>query len=100
MVQRDFYRIIRGVVLHEKKKDVVMLNLSEQAVAETRLPKPDANAFRVLIAMSVLCFLIVAVISRLLPRSLRPLGVGHASESCLQEARRTAHTVIPYAFMR
>ena len=45
-------------------------------------------------------FFVVAVISRLLPRSWRPLGVGHASESCLQEARRTAHTVIPYAFMR
>ena len=77
-----------------------MLNLSEKAVVETQLARPDANAFRLLIAMSVFCFLIVAVVSRLLPRSLRPLGVGHASESCLQEARRTAHTVIPYAFMR
>ena len=77
-----------------------MLNLSEEAVVQARLARPDANAFRLLIAMSVFCFLIVAMVSRLLPRSLRPLGVGHASESCLQEARRTAHTVIPYAFMR
>ena len=77
-----------------------MLNLSEEAAVQARLARPDANAFRLLIAMSVLCFLVVAVFSRLLPRSWRPLGVGHASESCLQEARRTAHTVIPYAFMR
>ena len=77
-----------------------MLNLSEEAAVQARLARPDANAFRLLIARSVLCFLIVAVFSRLLPRSWRPLGVGHASESCLQEARRTAHTVIPYAFMR
>ena len=77
-----------------------MLNLSEKAVVETQLARPDASAFRLLIAMSVLCFLIVAVFSRLLPRAWRPLGIGHTKESCLQEARRTAHTVIPYAFMR
>ena len=84
----------------KNEEDAVMLNLSEEAVVQTRLDKPDAYAVRLLIAMSVLCFFVVAVISRLLPRSWRPLGVGHASESCLQEARRTAHTVIPYAFMR
>ena len=77
----------------------MILNLSEKPLVETRLARPDVNTFRLLIAMSVLCFLIVAVFSRLLPRSWRPLGVGHTSESCLQEARRTAHTVITFAFM-
>ena len=36
-----------------------MLNLSEEAVVQTRLDKPDAYAFRLLIAMSVLCFLLL-----------------------------------------
>ena len=76
-----------------------MLNLSEK-MTEVGTGKPEASAFRLLIAMSVLCFLVVAMFSRLLPRAWRPLGIGHTKESCLQEARRTAHTVIPYAFMR
>ena len=40
----------------KNEEDAVMLNLSEEAVVQTRLDKPDAYAFRLLIAMSVLCF--------------------------------------------
>ena len=76
----------------------MMRNLDEKATG--RIETTDAGAFRILIAMSVFCFFVVAILSRVLPKSWRPLGVGHANESCLQEARRTAHTVIPYAFMR
>ncbi len=75
-----------------------MRDLDEKVIDQ--VGRPDAGVFRILIAMSVFCFFIVALFSRLLPRSWRPLQVGHANESCLQEARRTAHTVIPYAFMR
>ena len=46
--------------LKEKsEEDAVMLNLSEEGVVQTRLVRPDANAFRLLIAMSVLCFFVV-----------------------------------------
>ena len=40
----------------------MILNLSEKSLVETRLARPDANTFRLLIAMSVLCFLIVATV--------------------------------------
>ena len=40
----------------------MILNLSEKSLVETRLARPDANTFRLLIAMSVLCFFIVAYI--------------------------------------
>ena len=43
------------------EEDAVMLNLSEEAVVQTRLDKPDAYAFRLLIAMRVLCFFFVSL---------------------------------------
>ena len=82
----------------QERRILAMGNLDEKAVGG--VGSPDLGAFRILIAMSVFCFFIVAAFSRMLPKSWRPLYLGHANESCLQEARRTAHTVIPYAFMR
>jgi hypothetical protein len=64
-------------------------------------PLHDRIEFRLLIAVSLLWFLVVAAISRLLPRNRRPLSSGAVKgESLFAEARRTAYTVIPYAFMR
>ncbi len=61
----------------------------------------DRIEFRILIAVSMMWFLLVAAVSRLLPRSCRPLaGSAPRHESLFAEARRTAYTVIPYAFMR
>mgnify|MGYP006271319097 CR=1 FL=1 len=61
----------------------------------------DRMEFRLLIAVAMLWFLVVAALSRLLPRSWRPLtGSAPRHESLFAEARRTAYTVIPYAFMR
>ena len=64
-------------------------------------PLHDRIEFRLLIAVSLLWFLVVAAVSRLLPQSWRPLSSRAAKgESLFAEARRTAYTVIPYAFMR
>jgi hypothetical protein len=61
----------------------------------------DRIEFRLLIAVAMLWFLVVATLSRLLPQSWRPLaGTAARNESLFAEARRTAYTVIPYAFMR
>ena len=59
----------------------------------------DRREYQVLMALSIMCFLIVSVLTRVLPRALRPLATGTgASESCLTEARRAANAVVPYAF--
>jgi hypothetical protein len=61
----------------------------------------DRIEFRILIAVSMVWFLLVAAVCRLLPHSYRPLSCGATRrESLFAEARRTAYTVIPYAFMR
>ena len=73
---------------------------STQAVSHAT-PLHDRIEFRLLIAVSLLWFLVVAAVSRLLPRKLRPLSSRAVrGESLFAEARRTAYTVIPYAFMR
>lgn len=59
----------------------------------------DRREYQALMALSVMCFLIVSVLTRVLPRALRPLATGTgAPESCLTEARRAANAVVPYAF--
>ncbi|MEM6301707.1 MAG: hypothetical protein AAF991_04420 [Pseudomonadota bacterium] len=61
--------------------------------------RTDRRDFQWLLALSVLLFLLVSVLTRWLPRSLRPLaGPKGSGESCLAEAKRAANAVVPYAF--
>ncbi|WOJ96454.1 hypothetical protein R0137_14540 [Congregibacter brevis] len=70
------------------------VNLGAQQVRQT-----DRRSYRFLLAMAVGCFFVVSVITRLLPRALRPFAVSaRKRESCFEEARRVALAVIPYAF--
>lgn len=63
-------------------------------------PLEDRIEFRLLIGIAVIGILPFAAISRLLPRGRRPMSTPSAGESLFAEARRTAYTVVPYAFMR
>ena len=59
----------------------------------------DRREYQALMALSVTCFLIVSVATRVLPRGLRPLAAGSGDrESCFEEARRAARACVPYAF--
>lgn len=59
----------------------------------------DRREYRALMAFSVTFFLLVSVVTRVLPRGLRPLATtSKERESCIQEARRAALAVVPYAF--
>ena len=61
--------------------------------------RSDSKEYRALMALSISCFLVVSVLTRFLPRGLRPLAnSGARRESCFEEARRAAHAVVPYAF--
>ncbi len=76
-----------------------MLNTGQAAVAAQQARRIDRREYRWLMALAVSCFFVVSVVTRLLPRSLRPFASSAAgSESCLAEARRMANAVIPYAF--
>jgi hypothetical protein len=59
----------------------------------------DKWEFRLLLALAMVCFFAVSVLTRLLPRRLRPFAAAtDRQESCFEEARRMAYAVIPYAF--
>jgi len=76
-----------------------MLNTGHGAFAPQQVRRTDRRDYRWLLAMAVACFFVVSVVTRLLPRSLRPFArSGAENESCLAEARRMANAVIPYAF--
>lgn len=82
------------------QRSIMKTSTSTQAVSHAT-PLHDRIEFRLLIAVSLLWFLVVAAVSRLLPPKLRPLSSRAVrGESLFAEARRTAYTVIPYAFMR
>ncbi|MEM1404981.1 MAG: hypothetical protein AAGG55_16720 [Pseudomonadota bacterium] len=75
-----------------------MLQLRDtQSAMHTR--QADRREYRWLFAMAVSCFLVVSVLTRFMPKGLRPLAAsGEKRESCLKEARRAANAVLPYAF--
>lgn len=75
-----------------------MLNIANAQTA-TAQRKTDKREYRWLMALTVACFFFVSMVTRLLPRSLRPFARASGErESCLGEARRMAQAVIPYAF--
>ncbi len=76
-----------------------MLKAGEVDVGAQQVRQTDKRSYRLLLAMAVSCFFVVSVITRLLPRALRPFAASaRKRESCFEEARRVALAVIPYAF--
>ena len=73
--------------------------IARPAVSSLAGRRNDRRDYRFLMLVSVGLFLCVSLLTRLLPRSLRPLaGPKGCSESCLAEAKRAAYAVVPYAF--
>jgi hypothetical protein len=59
----------------------------------------EARQFRRIFAVSVVVFLAVGAIARVLPRSIRPwTSVRAAGSSLLAEAKSAANRFIPFAF--
>lgn len=76
-----------------------MLNAGDGQLASEQSRQTDKREYRWLMAIAVSCFFVVSVITRILPRGLRPFAApGPKHESCFAEARRMASAVIPYAF--
>jgi hypothetical protein len=60
----------------------------------------DAKQFRRIFAVSVIVFLVVAIVARLFPRSLRPwASSADERKSVVAEAKDAANRFIPFAFM-
>lgn len=61
--------------------------------------RTDKWEFKLLIGLAMSWFFVVSLLTRLLPRGLRPFAApAEKQESCFEEARRMAYAVIPYAF--
>ena len=76
-----------------------MLNMGNGPFAAAQVRRSDRRAYRWLYALAVSCFFVVSVLTRVLPRGLRPFAAACGQrESCWEEARRVANAVIPYAF--
>jgi hypothetical protein len=75
-----------------------MMDLHEGRISQQD-QRIDKWEFRLLLSLAMACFFVVSVLTRLLPRSLRPFAApASRRESCFEEARRMAWAVIPYAF--
>ena len=69
--------------------------------ARPRGHRQEEREFKIALALGFIVFLLVALGARLMPRSWRPqLLAGGDGLSVIAEARRAAHIVIPFAFMR
>ena len=78
-----------------------MLNAIDRRSSVTDFSRGETREFRMLLGFALVLFFVVALASRLLPRAWRPLASGSdPGESVFAEAKRTAYTVIPLAFMR
>lgn len=78
-----------------------MLNAIDKRSAAGPFSRGETLEFRLLLGFALVLFFVVAVFSRFLPHTWRPLAAGSdPGESVFAEAKRTAYTVIPLAFMR
>lgn len=76
-----------------------MLHVRDGQFAPHAVRQVDKWEFRLLLGLAVGCFFVVSLVTRLLPRGLRPFAApARRRESCFEEARRVAYAVIPYAF--
>ena len=61
----------------------------------------ERQEYRLIYALSFPLFLGVSLLSRLVPAKLRPIPFAHGSFfAVVADARATAHSILPYAFMR
>ncbi|MDY8108481.1 hypothetical protein U0C82_04850 [Fulvimarina sp. 2208YS6-2-32] len=61
----------------------------------------ERREYRLTYALSFPLFFAVALMSRFLPASMRPLPFERGRFfAVMADARQTAHSVLPYAFMR
>lgn len=74
-----------------------MLNTSGGDTANTEQKHTELTEFRLLIALVFVWFFVAAALRRLLPGGT---AIGGKRESCFEQAKRSAYSVIPYAFMR
>ncbi len=59
-----------------------------------------ARHYQLIFLVGFTIFLMIALVSRLLPRRWRPLPLGRQGKlSIIQEARAMADTCVPFAFM-
>lgn len=66
-----------------------------------KLRRSEQREFKYLLCVTFVLCLGVSAVRRLLPRFLRPReAFPHPGESVWAEARRTANTIVPFAFMR
>jgi len=75
-----------------------MINARNGQTSQQAGQQTDKWEFRLLLSVGVACFFAVSLLTRVLPRSLRPFAAPDRRESCYEEARRVAYAVIPYAF--
>jgi hypothetical protein len=76
-----------------------MVSIGDGHLESEQTRRTDRRDYRFLLALAVSWFFVISVLTRLLPRGLRPFAAsGPEHESCFEEARRMAHAVIPYAF--
>lgn len=76
---------------------------SNPAMLSDRLSDREAEKreFKWALRIGFTAFLVIALVSRLLPRSWRPQPLlGGQGGSVIAEARKAAHTIVPLAFMR
>lgn len=66
----------------------------------SRLNHDDEREFHAMVWVTFFFLLPVALVSRLLPRPLRPLGANQLRRSAVAEAWEAASIAISYAFMR
>ena len=66
-------------------------------ITTKRAVEQDSLQFKLLLAIAFLWFFTAAIAQRLLGLSNQR---GSQTESCFASARRSAYSVVPYAFMR
>lgn len=59
----------------------------------------EQREFQLVLALIFSVFLMISLVSRVLPRSWRPLDRGH-NRSVIGEAKAAAHEMAPFLFMR
>ena len=76
-----------------------MAHITDTSANWTRQRLSDRRQYRLLFGLCFAILLAVALVTRLLPRNLRPLGSARQRMSVLKEARVATDQFLPFAFM-